>query len=573
MKRALLILAALAAAASSQGFVAYYYEGNVARWDLNYAYHANLFNPATKAIKFYIGGPYNPNNPTPERNAIRAAFAQWQAIPGTVLKFEEAGLAPTGAPINAEDNQNVICFTTATSVNGGQDSMAGRVAVTTVIYDDLNRILEADIAMNSREFAWFTDYNNLTAASKFVETIALHEIGHSIGLDHTPVGGACIIDGATGISPAFGLSEDEIAAARFLYPNATVAAQKGSIAGTVRANGVGVFGAVVTVEDANGNVVQGTVSDTSGNYRLSMLAPGNYNVRVTPLDPSGAALFLIRGRDIAIDYANANTNFRPSENVAATVTAGGTSAWNPTVISGSPAFRIQGISRPVGAPVATQNRTAYGLNRGETAYVGVSGAFPADATFSISGGGITMGAPIYQANYFGAGTHSLQAQVTIAANAVPGLRTFVVRRGTDVAYANGYLEIYPPTHDYNFDGLEDRFQRQYWPVWTAPEAAPAADPDNDRFTNAFEAATGSNPTNAQSYSFLIRQVEITRNGARVSWTADVGKRYQVYSKSQLVPGATWQPVSGAVTAETTTAEVIDPSQTGDTNFYRLELLP
>jgi hypothetical protein len=327
------------------------------------------------------------------------------------------------------------------------------------------------------------------------------------------------------------------------------------------------------VEDANGNVVQGTVSDTLGNYRLSMLGPGNYSARVTPLDPSGAQFFLMRGREVAADYLNANTSFRPTENVPVAVTAGATAAWNPIVVSGNPAFRIQQISKPVAAPVATQYRTAFGLNRGETAYVGVSGGFPTDATFSISGGGITMGQPIYQANFFGAGTHSLQAQVTIAADAVPGLRTFVVRRGSDVAYANGYLEIYPSFHDYNFDGLEDHFQRQYFSIWTAPEAAPSADPDNDRFSNAFEAATGSSPTNAQSFSFLIRQVEITRNGARVTWTADVGKRYQVYSKPQFAQGATWQPVGGVVTAVSATAEVIDPSSTAGNNFYRLELLP
>src|SRR5204863_1490500 len=104
---------------------------------------------------------------------------------------------------------------------------------------------------------------------------------------------------------------------------------------------------------------------------------------------------------------------------------------------------------------------------------------------------------------------------------------------------NGYLEIAPPAPDYNFDGLDDRFQRQYWNLWTAPEAAPDADPDSDGFSNGFEYRTGTNPTNPLSYKLVMDAPKRGRFGPQLSWASDPGKTYQIFSASTLTPG-NWQ---------------------------------
>jgi hypothetical protein len=88
------------AAGRSRAFVPYINNtGQALRWNLdNSSAPTNNFNRQTKAIRYYIGGAgWSARNRTNELNAIRASFAQWQAISGTRLKFEEAGVL-TGTP-------------------------------------------------------------------------------------------------------------------------------------------------------------------------------------------------------------------------------------------------------------------------------------------------------------------------------------------------------------------------------------------------------------------------------------------------------------------------------------------
>lgn len=572
------ILAAAFACLNAFAFSPYVVDGRPARWDFNYGnYEPEIFNNATKSIRFYLGSDtYTTQNRTAELNAMRACFAQWQAISGTVLKFEEAGLATTGVDINVNDGRNIVFWAKSNRVNGGMDDISTLPGYTVIYLDAENRIHEADIALNAVTFSWNIDFNNTTTPARFVEGVLLHEIGHFLGLDHTPLGGATVIDGGPGLGPMAGLSSDEIAAARFLYPASGTLSQFGNISGTVRMNGAGILGAMVTAETSGGLAISATTSDAAGNYNLAALPPGAYNVRVSPLDPNHLDLnnSLFRGIDVTPGFGTPVTAFKPTEHIAATVNAGTTTPVNFSVTAGEPPLRIQQISKPVSTSIAAAPvRYAVSVNPRQTVYTGVIGAsIPADATFTISGDGITMGLMVYEPNRFAGGQNLLQTLVTVASNATPGLRSYVVRRGNDVAYANGYFEVSNPTPDFNFDALDDRFQRQYFPLFTAPEAGPAADPDNDRFSNAFEAMTGSNPVNSQSYNLRVERVDILRGQARVTWKSDIGKQYQVYGKAD-VAGATWQTVGAPITATETTTAVADVANSGVYKFYKIKLLP
>jgi hypothetical protein len=564
------------AAFSGRAFVYYPVAGNPLRWNVDSGTaHPNIVNPSTKAVRYFIASDaYSAANRNAEIAAVKACFDQWQSVAGSRLRFEFAGLIPPQGLDVREDNTNVVYWAkNSLSVNGGQMNISGLRAWTSVNFAADGSILEADIVLNGSQFQWFTDFNNNSNQALFVESVLLHEIGHLVGLDHTVAGGATVISGANGISTEAGLSADEIAALRFLYP-ASLASASG-IQGTVRLNGNPILGAAVVAEDAFGNIANATVTRGDGLYQLLGLAAGDYQIRVSPLDPSTSGTDkLMQGRDVAPEYAGAVTAFSATTNRAVTVGPSAISFGNDFNLSAGPPFRITSISFPTTVPnLVSVTRTAVSLRQGQADYyVAVSGPnIPPGAELSITGDGLEMGPSTVLEGRVVPGLNSVVAKVSVSSSAKPGLRSFVVRHGGNVAYANGYLEIAPAVPDYNFDGLNDYFQRSYWIPWTVTDASPVADPDQDGFSNDFEYRTGTNPTSATSHRLAITSASREGNSITIKWASDAGKRYQLHGRTSLDSGS-WEPVGRAFTASgsemTQTTPASDP-----TRFYRLELLP
>jgi hypothetical protein len=563
----------LAVVFSIRGFVYYPVAGNPLRWNVDSgAAHSNVVNPTTKAVRYYIASDaYSAANRQAEIDAVKACFDQWQSVSGSKLRFEFAGLiSPQGLDVR-EDNTNIVYWAKSSlTVNNGQMNISGLRAWTSVNFAPDGSILEADIVLNGIQYEWFTDFSNTVSQAQFVEGVLLHEIGHFLGLDHTVAGGATVIAGANGISTEAGLSADEIAALRFLYAVAPTAA----IQGTIRLNGTPVLGAAVIAEDVKGNIANATVSREDGSYQLLGLAPGEYKVRVSPLDPANASADkLIQGRDIAPEYANANTSFSATANRSITLAGSSLTAPVDFNVSSVPAFRITSISIPTAIPnLVSVVRNGVSIRQGQSdIYVGVSGPnLPMGGNLTITGDGLTVGSTTFFENHF-PGINSMLVKISVSSSATPGLRSFVVTHGSSIAYANGYLEIAAAIPDYNFDGLSDYFQRAFWTPWTISDSAPTADPDQDRFSNSFEYRTGTIPTDAASNRLEISRVFRTGNSIVLSWQADLGKRYQLYNRTSLTAGA-WEPVGRAFTAAAT--EMTQTDSISDlARFYRLELRP
>lgn len=555
--------------------------GQVRRWALSppdTRVSVNAVNRATRAIRYRFDVAGSPAwNDEAARMAMRAAFDQWQAVPGTLLRFEEAPTTSGTLDVDLNDGFNTVFWSPGLFVNGGRDNLSGVLALTYVAsYPDGNVIANADIVFNGIQFDWFTDFENPTRQDVFVEAIALHEIGHLLGLRHSPVGGATMLAvGDRGVNSQTGLSADEIAAARALYGAAASAPTQGRIVGTVTASGSPVFGAAVFVEDGSGNVVAGTVTRAGGQYELGGLAAGPHSVRVAPLDPAGGANVLVRGADIAGTYSGAHTGFHPSADRDVTVPGGGVVTADFEVEAGQP-IRIVRMLRPSGdleepsfhdKPVAVQPG-------GQTVYLGVltSAALAGAVRVDIRGDGLLIAGPTEtRANVLG--NLSLAAvPVTVLSGATPGLRSIRLEAGGLMAWAHGFIELAPPFPDVNFDGLDDRFQRRFWPRFTGPEAGPTADPDGDGFSNRWEYETGSDPTDAMSAHFRIESVRVTESGARVRSQAAAGKRFQLYTR-ETVAGSEWQAVGGPVLAAGPEAEFSDPGATGSVRFYRVRMVP
>jgi hypothetical protein len=558
---------------SARGFVVEYSAGNLPRrWVLGGSGHVistNSLNPSTHAIRYYLGaGGWSATNTAAELNAIRASVAQWEAVPGAAISMEEAGLAPAGIGVNTADNTNVIYWAkNSTWVDDSHTDITGLAGLTFLNYftNDFT-ISQADTVLNGVDYQWFTDFSDANNPGIFVEGPATHELGHFLGLDHTAAGAATMIwHGLSGVDYQAGLSADEIAAARYLYPAPGNALLYGGISGKVSFNttdlaavakqlglaappaSTNLLGAVVSVEDAHGNLAGCTVTAPNGVFLVPSLSPGVYNVRVSPLDPANDLYPLALGTNIAHFFDNAFTLFLGSSNVAETVTAGATNSRNFLVAPGRPPFAVNGVRDPTGPAVFEYSVHSGGLQmyQGDTFNtVGVAGInLPlTNVTLAVSGDGLEFG-PTSVDTVSYPGFTILTVPINIDPDAVAGLRSFSVNSGQYTLYLNGYLRLRDAVPDFNFDGLDDRFQRQYFALWTAPEAGPAADPDKDGYNNTAEYVAGTNPTNAAS-CLKIDSVTETVGGTLISWEGQAGKNYQVLSKD-TANQAGWVPVGSA----------------------------
>jgi hypothetical protein len=146
------------------------------------------------------------------------------------------------------------------------------------------KLKHADIVFNGVNYAWFTDITDTNTTKQFVDGVALHEIGHMIGLDHSPLGSATMFwRGSAGVNPQNGLHADDIAGARFIYP--TNGGTYGALMGTIQKIGSPVLGAVITAYDAATNTVAGTLSRADGSMPSTSSAR-QLPAAVTPLDPT-----------------------------------------------------------------------------------------------------------------------------------------------------------------------------------------------------------------------------------------------------------------------------------------------
>jgi hypothetical protein len=582
MKRLIVwILLTVVSLLPAWGYVHSRTSGNARRWDLINlpgSVHTNVVNRTTRAIRYFLASDaWSATNTTAELDALRATFAQWQSVSGTHLKFEDAGTVAPPVDINTSDNRNLLYWTkSSTLVNGGMNDISGSLGVMFGRFLTDGTILESDIVFNGVLYDWFTDFSGTNDPNQFVESTASHEIGHFLGLAHSPVGAASMLwVGFEGIDLQAGLSSDDIAGLRAIYPATNQLNARATLRGQITKSGLGVLGAAIFVEDSVTNLIAGTVSRANGLYELNALPPGNHRVRVSPLDSTSASDWLVTGPNISSEFNGADVNFLPTPSTPVTLTAGVTNTVDLVVTNGTPAFRITHIRFPrlnagsyswaslPAALVVGQNNMSIGV---ASPNLPTSGA-----TFSISGDGLTVGAPSYLPNAFGSGLNFISAVVSVSTNATPGLRTFTVFQGGNVAQANGFLEIQPAVPDYNFDGLDDRFQRRWFTPFTITNAAPGADPDQDGFINSLENVAGTNPTNAASLLKIdsIRQ-DIT--GARVTWRSVPGKSYQLQWSSPLT-AASWTAVGTPLLASTSVTNKLDPAGTATNRFYRVLVLP
>ncbi len=206
-------------------------------------------------------------------DAINSAIAAWNGIASLSVHF--APVQTTSLSYDALDGNHVITF-----IDDAYSLLfaSGIVAITAVEQHTDGTILDTDIL-----FSPFVQFSTTHAAGTYdLQSVLTHEIGHSLGANHTNILSATMFYAATlQDTHAQSLSPDDIAFVSALYPAAGVNAY-GTISGNATVSGAPLLGGAITAVDPTTGITVGGLSSIKDGSFSFQAPPGNYLVYVEP---------------------------------------------------------------------------------------------------------------------------------------------------------------------------------------------------------------------------------------------------------------------------------------------------
>jgi len=228
--------------------------------------------------------------------AIRAAFSSWDSVGGSQIQFTQGPdvASGPGGPTHAvmwDENGETGYF----------PPNSGIVALTPISYDTgSGAILDADVIFNGVDYDWSTT----GAEDTFdVQDVLTHEIGHFIGLDHSPTASGSMwpyVSPTQWLHRSLSLDDRSGAIAVAEQPSQT------RLSGVIRRSGNGVPGAAVCAIDADdGRLVATALSGEDGSWVMKGVPVGEYHVYACPLEGGMSAGNLTGNGSVGLNFSAA----------------------------------------------------------------------------------------------------------------------------------------------------------------------------------------------------------------------------------------------------------------------------
>lgn len=362
--------------------------------------------------------------------ALRLGFEAWEAVAASTIAFaEDLGANASRTDFGSSDI-HLILFD-ETNASGFFPGASSTLAITPISFSlATGFITDADIVFNGEDHDFST---NKTPGTFDIQSIAAHEIGHFLGLDHCAIGAATMFPyAADEVTLARTLTLDDQAGAATLYP---AGVSSGSISGTVRrtSDSSAVVGAHVVAVNDDGVVVASTFTATDGTFSIGPIPPDIYEVYAEPIDQP------VTGANLSSDLgASAETNF-------ATTYVGGNAAPAPIVVLIGTSNPIGTLSVPATGPFNFTAATSQpvGAPRGGFAALTVfgTGLDGVDETLAISGAGVS----IFWSSFTDGGNPRYSLILQTLSTAELGPRNVTVRNAANqIAILTGVVQVVEP---------------------------------------------------------------------------------------------------------------------------------
>lgn len=351
-------------------------------------------------------------------DTIDRAFNAWTVVPDADISFRDTGISD-----GTQAGQNGV---NSVTILDGLFKDQGFIAVTTNWYDKNGSMTEADIQIDPTMVG--TSYPALPTIE--------HEVGHFLGLDHSPVLSAVMYPYVCKNSTATLDSDDRIAIAA-VYPKADPTSAGATLTGRVTADGSGIFAAQVVALNDRGEPVTTALSNSTGDFVLEGVPDGTYRVYAEPLDGP------VQPANLAGIYRGAKvTSFATRFVAGAPMTVKSGSVYgNLSIDASGPPVQLN----PKYAGIASgPNSTDFALTSSTIAIKPAT-----TVTLAIGGDGFTSGMTKFEVlnpsfkrtTDFRYGANYVYATFQVAPDAGAGSSSILVTSGNDTAALTGALRI------------------------------------------------------------------------------------------------------------------------------------